>query len=76
MIETVSHLPYNRTPSSYYTIRQLATWLDVSYQMIWKRIKAGDIHAVRINSHKRSTMRIPESEVLKLLTPYNSDSRL
>jgi excisionase family DNA binding protein len=48
----------------YFSIRQLAAQLGVSHQMIRRKIKRGEIAAIRLS---RKCIRIPKSEVERLI---------
>jgi len=66
----VTHLPATAT-KSFYKLREVAAILDVTYLYLLKLVHSGAIASVRIcPSNKRSTIRIPQSEVLRMLQPY------
>lgn len=70
--QLVSHLPsVQRQPlQAFYTLPLVAAMLSLSYKTVWYWVQIGKIKAVRLQSTKRSTLRIPEREVLKLLSTF------
>lgn len=65
----VTHLPATQT-KSFYKLREVAEILDVTYLYLLKLVHSGAIASVHIHpSNKRSTIRIPVSEVLRMISP-------
>jgi len=50
-----------------YTIREVCARLGLAYITVWQWIKKGKIKAVRVGDSKRSCIRIPESELKRIV---------
>lgn len=62
----VSHLP---NAQAFYTLPFAARLIGCSDKHMRRLVRAGDIHSVRIHpSAKRSRLRIPRTELAKLLS--------
>ncbi len=51
---------------AFYTIKEFAHELNVSYRTILRSLKSGHINAFRVGSGKKSSLRIPASEIHRL----------
>jgi excisionase family DNA binding protein len=72
-IEPVTHLrlytPGPVQPHAFYTVKDIAKLLGLSYRTVWNMACDGRIKALRLPKHKRSQLRIPATELVRLLTP-------
>jgi excisionase family DNA binding protein len=50
-----------------YTIREVARLLGLSYITVWQWIRKGKLKAVKLGTSPKAPVRIPESEVRRLL---------
>jgi excisionase family DNA binding protein len=50
-----------------YTIHEVARLLGLSYITVWSWIRKGKLKAVKLGTSPKASVRIPESEVRRLL---------
>jgi excisionase family DNA binding protein len=50
-----------------YTIHEVARLLGLSYITVWSWIRKGKVRAVKLGASPKAPVRIPESEVRRLL---------
>jgi excisionase family DNA binding protein len=50
-----------------YTLHEVARLLGLSYITVWQWVKKGKVKAFKIGTSPKAPVRIPESELIKLL---------
>jgi excisionase family DNA binding protein len=68
---------YTHYPKPFYSLPEAAQLLGLHYSTLWAWIKDGRLQAAKLPSHKRSRIRVPAAELVRLLnvSPLRKDKR-
>lgn len=72
LLEDISELP-GLTSQQLFSRRTVAALLDISIETVSRRIKSGDVRAIKVGSR---LIRIPRSEVERLLSPNSAQAEI